>query len=85
MKQSLKRMTGTILTASLLCPALVLSGCGKTPKRAVPEVTEDMPWYQSTITSVDTGLNPADFLFYTPEVMGMAGDKIVFYDGGSLL
>ena len=82
MKQSLKRMTGTILTASLLCPALVLSGCGKTPKRDVPEVTEDMPWYQSTITSVDPGLVQSEYTYLGIDPIGKAGDHIVFESYG---
>ena len=72
------------MSLSIILPMISVTGCKKKDNADV-KIEADTPWYESTITAVDTGLNPADFLFYTPGVMGMAGDKIVFYDGGSLI
>ena len=81
---NVRRIAAGILSLSIILPMISVTGCKKKDNADVM-IEADTPWYESTITAVDTGLNPADFLFYTPEVMGMAGDKIVFYDGGSLL
>jgi len=79
-----KRIAAGILSLSILLPMISVTGCKKKDSADV-KIEADTPWYESTITTVDTGLNPADFLFYVPGVMGMAGDKIVFFDGGSLI
>lgn len=77
MAPNMKRFAGLMLTASFLCPMLFVSGCAK-PKRDVPEVTEDMPWYEASINSVDPGLNVSDYTYCGMLVAGKAGDYVVF-------
>ena len=82
MKQSLRRVTATFMAASLLCPMLMVSGCGKKPKRDVPVVTEDMPWYQSEIKTVDPMIDTSEYTYSGINVIGKVGDYIVFESFG---
>ena len=82
MTQSVKRIAGIVLTASMLCPMLFVSGCGKKPKRDVPVVTDDMPWYEATITEVDPGIDVSQYTYSGMIVTGKAGDYVVFESFG---
>lgn len=81
MKSVLKRTAAGVLAASIL----MLSGCHKVTRREAVKIEEGTPWYESAITTVDTGLKPEDFLFLDTRALGMAGDMIVFSSAGLLI
>ena len=72
------------LTAALavLAPVLLTSACGS-KTRAKTVIAEDSTWYDSKVTYVDNGLDPADYFYMDNHVLGMAGDLIVFLTIGS--
>ena len=83
----LRKLAASVLTLSLLLPTVLLSGCGKAKDRPKELIAEDTPWYDATITEVDTGVDPIDYFILYTKPVGMASDLVVcetfgneFYD-----
>lgn len=84
MEQGMRRIVCAVLASSLVFPIVTLTGCGNKPKRDVPVVTEDMPWYEATITEVDPGIDVSKYTYSGMIVTGKAGDYVVFESFGQL-
>ena len=83
----IKRLAASVLAVSFIVPAMLFASCGKAePKLKDPvKISEDTPWYSSKITTIDTGFDPSDFLFFSSGAVGMIDDLVIFSSGGELL
>ena len=83
----IKRLAASVLAVSFIVPAMLFASCGKAePKLKDPvKISEDTPWYSSEITTIDTGFDPSDFLFFSSGAVGMIDDLVIFSSGGELL
>lgn len=77
-----RRLISVTLSLAVLAPVILTSACGS-KARAKTVIAEDSTWYDSETFTVDNGLDPADYFFTDNQVLGMAGDLIVFLTIGS--
>ena len=82
MKHLSQRIVAAAAATSILLPALLSTACNS-KTRTKELIKEDSTWYDSTVTYVDNGLDPADYFYLDNHVLGMAGDLIVFLTIGS--
>ncbi|MBR3277824.1 MAG: hypothetical protein IKG01_02790 [Lachnospiraceae bacterium] len=77
-----KRLTSLSLSLVLMAPVILASAC-RSNARAKSTVAEDSTWFDSRVTYVDNGLDPAGYFYTDDHVLGMAGGLIVFETIGS--
>lgn len=73
----LRKFSASILALSFILPLVFLAGCGKAKDRPKELITEDTPWYDATITEVDSGVDPVDYFILYTKPVGMASDLII--------
>ena len=77
-----KRLISLSLSLVIAAPAILASACSS-KARAKTVIAEDSTWFDSRVTYVDNGLDPADYFYTDNHVLGIAGDLIVFETIGS--
>ena len=77
-----KRLTSLSLSLVLMAPVIFASAC-RSNARAKSTIAEDSTWFDSRVTYVDNGLDPAGYFYTDDHVLGMAGGLIVFETIGS--
>lgn len=86
MNKQVRSIVSGVLSLAILFSAVAVTGCGKkarTKFNELIEVTDDMPWYTSTIKNIDLGVDPNDYMWYRTNTLGMIDDKIINWVSGA--
>ena len=77
-----KRLISLSLSLVLMAPAILTSACNS-KARVKTTIAENSTWYDCKVTAVDNGLDPANYFYMDNQVLGIAGDLIIFQTIGS--